>query len=82
MMVTLTGGPAPSLSDTGVLGAQNQMYSPNYVEVLLDIQVAGAVAPKAEFYVVFAPNQFQAWILALDAALAWPGGAPDAVSIS
>jgi kumamolisin len=79
---TLTGGPAPSLSDTGVLGAQNQMYSPNYVEVLLDIQVAGAVAPKAEFYVVFAPNQFQAWILALDAALAWPGGAPDAVSIS
>jgi kumamolisin len=78
----LTGGAAPSLTDACIMGAQNVMYAPNFVEVLLDIQVAGAVAPEADYLVVFAPNEFQAWVNALDAALSWQGGPPDAISIS
>lgn len=78
----IPGGPAPSVTSVAVLGAQNDPGSQEAIEVLLDIEVAGAVAPEAEYLLVFAPNDFSAWVHAIDAALAWSGGAPDVISIS
>lgn len=79
---TILGRATPSITNMEVLGAKNIVYSANYVEVLLDIEIAGAIVPDAELLVVFAPNQLDAWVTAIDAALAWSGGTPDAISIS
>jgi kumamolisin len=76
--------PAPSVVATGVDGGSNTPQGdPNSAdgEVLLDIEVAGALAPGAEQIVYFAPNTDQGFLDALTTAVhATP--TPTAVSIS
>lgn len=76
--------PTPQLSAVGVDGAGNAPTNdPNGPdgEVLLDIEVAGALAPKAALVVYFAPNTDAGFLDALsEAAHASP--APAAISIS
>ena len=71
----------PSVTAVGVDGATNSPGQPADGEVELDIQVAGAVAPKAAQVVYFAPNSDQGFIDAVSAAVhATP--TPAVVSIS
>jgi kumamolisin len=78
------GIPTPSVRAVGVDGATNvpgQAPQGADGEVLLDIEVAGAVAPGANQVVYFAPNTDQGFIDAVtDAVHAQP--TPAAVSIS
>lgn len=78
------GIPTPSVRAVGVDGAQNtpgQDPSGADAEVLLDIEVAGALAPKASFVVYFAPNSDQGFVDAVSTAV-HASPAPTAVSIS
>jgi kumamolisin len=74
----------PKVTAVGVDGATNQPGGdPNGAdgEVLLDIEVIGAVAPKADIVVYFAPNTDAGFVDAVTrAAHAEP--TPDAISIS
>ena len=71
----------PSVTAVGVDNGSNSPGQSADGEVELDIEVAGAVAPKASFVVYFAPNTDQGFIDAIsDAVHATP--APVAVSIS
>jgi kumamolisin len=71
----------PSVTAVGVDDGSNSPGQAADGEVELDIEVAGAVAPKASFVVYFAPNTDQGFIDAIsDAVHATP--APVAVSIS
>jgi len=78
------GLPAPTLTAVGVDGAANapeQDASGADGEVLLDIEVAGALAPKASLAVYFAPNTDRGFLDAVATAVhATP--TPTAVSIS
>jgi kumamolisin len=75
---------APSVTAVGVDGATNQPGGdPNGAdgEVLLDIEVSGALAPGADIVVYFAPNTDAGFVDAVSqAAHATP--APTAISIS
>jgi kumamolisin len=71
----------PSVSAVSVDGAQNSPGQQADMEVELDIEVAGTVAPKASQLVYFTPNTDQGFIDAIsDAVHASP--APTVVSIS
>jgi len=71
----------PTVTAVGVDGGSNSPGDPADAEVLLDIQVAGAVAPQAAQVVYFAPNTDQGFVDAVSEALhATP--APVVVSIS
>ena len=71
----------PSVTAVGVDDGSNSPGQAADGEVELDIEVAGAVAPKASFVVYFAPNTDQGFIDAIsDAVNASP--TPIAVSIS
>ena len=71
----------PSVTAVGVDDGSNSPGQSADGEVELDIEVAGAVAPKASFVVYFAPNTDQGFIDAIsDAVNAKP--TPIAVSIS
>ena len=71
----------PSVTAVGVDDGSNSPGQAADGEVELDIEVAGAVAPKASFVVYFAPNTDQGFIDAIsDAVNAKP--TPIAVSIS
>ena len=71
----------PSVTAVGVDNGSNSPGQAADGEVELDIEVAGAVAPKATFVVYFAPNTDQGFIDAIsDAINAHP--TPIAVSIS
>ena len=71
----------PTVTAVGVDGGSNSPGQAADGEVELDIEVAGAVAPKASFVVYFAPNTDQGFIDAIsDAVNAKP--TPIAVSIS
>jgi kumamolisin len=72
---------APSVTAVSVDGAVNSPGQPADPEVMLDIEVAGAVAPGAAQVVYFAPNTDQGFIDAIsDAAHATV--TPVAISIS
>jgi kumamolisin len=72
---------APSVSAVSVDGAQNSPGQQADMEVELDIEVAGAVAPRASQLVYFTPNTDQGFIDAIsDAVHASP--TPTVVSIS
>jgi kumamolisin len=72
---------APSVSAVSVDGAQNSPGQQADAEVELDIEVAGAVAPKASQLVYFTPNTDQGFTDAIsDAVHAWP--TPTVISIS
>ncbi|QRP50779.1 S8/S53 family peptidase [Amycolatopsis sp. FDAARGOS 1241] len=74
----------PSVTEVLVDGGENSPSGdPNSAdgEVLLDIEVAGALAPKAKQVVYFAPNTDQGFVDALSAAV-HADPTPTAVSIS
>lgn len=76
--------PAPSVKVVSVNGARNQPTTPNSAdgEVLLDIEVAAAVAPKAHLVVYFAPNTSQGFLNAITTAIHDKANKPGIVSIS
>jgi kumamolisin len=78
------GIPVPSVTAVGVDGARNvggQDPQGADGEVLLDIEVAGAVAPGARQIVYFAPNTDQGFLNAVTTAV-HAASTPAAVSIS
>jgi kumamolisin len=79
------GIPMPSVTSVGVDGAQNQPAGdPNSAdgEVLLDIEVVGAIAPAAHIVVYFAPNTDQGFLDAITTAVHDSVHKPSVVSIS
>lgn len=79
------GMPEPQVVSVGVSGAANSPGSgangPDG-EVALDIEVAGALAPKATFVVYFAPNTEKGFVDAVKAALHDSAHSIDVMSIS
>lgn len=79
------GVAAPKVSAVSVDHAGNQPSTPDSAdgEVMLDIEVAGAVAPKANFAVYFAPNNGdKGFIDAISAAIHDKQRKPSVISIS
>jgi kumamolisin len=79
------GGTMPSVTSISVDHAANAPTTPDSAdgEVMLDIEVAGAVAPKAKFAIYFAPNNGdQGFIDAITAAVHDTERKPSVISIS
>jgi kumamolisin len=79
------GIPTPNVSSISVDHAGNHPTTPDSAdgEVMLDIEVAGAVAPKANFAVYFAPNKGdKGFIDAISAAVHDTQRKPGVISIS
>jgi kumamolisin len=78
------GIPTPAVSAVSILNAPNAPgQDPNAdAEVMLDIEVAGAVAPGAKIVVYFAPNTDQGFLDALTQAIHDTTNNPSVVSIS
>lgn len=78
------GIPEPAVAAVAVDGGSNAPGAPNGPdgEVMLDIEVIGAVAPGARVVVYFAPNTDQGFIDAVSTAVHDTTNKPSAVSIS
>jgi len=79
------GLPTPGVVSVAVDGGANApVGDPNSAdaEVLLDIEVAGAIAPGARIAVYFAPNTDQGFLDAITSAVHDAANAPSIVSIS
>ena len=78
------GLPAPKVSAVLVDKAKNSPGDPNGAdgEVLLDIEIAAAVAPGANVVVYFAPNTDQGFIDAIGTAVHDSTNKPSVISIS
>ena len=77
------GIPAPSIVSAGVDGGANKPgHSDADGEVVLDVEVAGAVAPGARIVVYFAPNTTNGFIDAIKAAAHDAARKPSVISIS
>lgn len=74
--------PMPEVVEVSVLGATNTPGGDADGEVMLDIEVAGAVAPKARIVVYFAPNTDQGFITAIANAAHDTEHRPSVISIS
>jgi len=77
--------PAPTVIAVSVDGAQNQPTGDTNgpdTEVMLDIEVAGAVAPGAEIVVYFAPNTDAGFLDAINQAVMDTVNKPAVISIS
>ena len=77
--------PAPKVTAVGVDGGKNQPTGdPNSAdgEVLLDIEVAGAIAPGASIVVYFTPNTDQGFLDAITTAIHDTVNEPSVISIS
>ncbi len=77
--------PAPSVVAVSVDGAQNQPTGDTGgpdTEVMLDIEVAGAVAPGASIVVYFAPNSDAGFLDAINQAVSDTVHKPSVISIS
>ena len=72
----------PSVTAVSVDGALNQPGDSADVEVMLDIEVAGAVAPGANIAVYFAPNTDQGFVDAISEATHDSANNPSVISIS
>lgn len=74
----------PSVTDVSVDGAENKPSDANSAdgEVMLDIEVAGAVAPGAEIVVYFAPNTDKGFLDAITQAIHDDTHKPTVISIS
>ncbi|MGH9638625.1 MAG: protease pro-enzyme activation domain-containing protein [Bryobacteraceae bacterium] len=79
---TQLGLAAPSVVAVSVDGGKNSPGSDADAEVMLDIEVAGAVAPGASIAVYFAPNTDQGFIDAITDAVHDSVRKPSVVSIS
>lgn len=79
------GIPAPNVVDVSVDGATNSptgsANGPDG-EVMLDIEVAGAIAPKSNIVVYFGPNTDIGFLDAIDAAIHDTTYKPSVISIS
>ena len=77
-------GPVPAVQVVRIDGATNNPTTANSAdgEVLLDIEVAAALAPQAQLVVYFAPNTSQGFLNAITAALHDNVNKPSIVSIS
>lgn len=76
--------PVPSIKAVAVDGAANNPGTADGPdgEVMLDIEVAGAVSPNAGIVVYFAPNTEQGFLDAITSAIHDNTNNPDAISIS
>jgi kumamolisin len=77
--------PAPTVAAVSVDGAQNQPTGDTSgpdTEVMLDIEVAGAVAPAASIVVYFAPNTDAGFLDAINQAVTDTTNKPSVISIS
>ena len=74
--------PAPGVVAVGVDGGANTPGGDADGEVMLDIEVAGAAAPKARIAVYFAPNTDQGFVDAIKTAVHDTVRKPSVVSIS
>jgi len=75
--------PAPQLSTVLVDHGRNNPSDPNHKkEVMLDIAVAGAIAPGARIVVYFAPPSMRGWIEAITRAIHDRDHRPSVISIS
>jgi len=74
--------PVPAITVVGVDGATNNPGASADLEVVLDIDVAGSVAPGAKIVVYFAPNTLQGWIDAILTAIHDAVNRPSVLSIS
>ena len=82
---TLGISPAPSVSAVSVDGAENQPTGDTSgpdTEVMLDIEVAGSVAPGAKIVVYFAPNTDSGFLDAINQAVGDKQNNPSVISIS
>ena len=82
---TLGISPAPSVSAVSVDGAGNQPTGDTSgpdTEVMLDIEVAGSVAPGAKIVVYFAPNTDSGFLDAINQAVEDKQNNPSVISIS
>lgn len=79
---TALGVRQPSVESVSVDGAANTPGQPADLEVVLDIEVAGAVAPGARLAVYFAPNSDRGFADCLAAAVHDAVRKPSVVSIS
>ncbi|HEY4902304.1 MAG TPA: S53 family peptidase [Candidatus Sulfotelmatobacter sp.] len=73
---------APTIVDVPVDGAANTPGGADDGEVLLDIEVAGAIAPKSTIAVYFAPNSDQGFYDAIAGAVHDAKNNPSVISIS
>ena len=78
------GQKAPAVTSVSVDGGRNSPSTANSAdgEVMLDIEVAGAVAPGAKIVVYFAPNTDQGFIDAISTAVHDTANTPSVLSIS
>jgi kumamolisin len=74
--------PAPSVEDVAVDQGSNQPGGEADGEVLLDIEVAGSIAPGAKIVVYFADNSDRGFLDALTTAAHDTTNAPSVISIS
>ena len=74
--------PVPTVTAVGVDGATNSPGQSADLEVILDIDVAAAVAPGARIVVYFAPNTIQGFIDAITTAVHDTTNRPSVISIS
>jgi kumamolisin len=77
--------PAPAVTAVSVDGAQNQPTGDDNgpdAEVMLDIEVAGSVAPRAKIAVYFAPNTDAGFLDAINQAVEDKQNNPSVISIS
>jgi kumamolisin len=81
---TRLGIAAPSIKAVSVDGGHNMPSTPDSAdgEVMLDIEVAGAVAPAAAIVVYFTPNTDKGFLDAITTAIHDAQNKPSAVSIS
>lgn len=73
---------SPAITVVGVDGATNAPGGQDDLEVVLDIDVAGAVAPNAQIAVYFTPWTEQGWIDAVTTAVHDAKNKPSVLSIS
>ncbi len=78
------GLPAPKVKAVLVDGAHNQPTNANSAdgEVMLDIEVAASIAPRASIVVYFAPNSDRGFLDAINQAVQDKTNRPSVVSIS
>jgi kumamolisin len=76
--------PMPNISAVGIAGGANLPGSDpdSDIEVMLDIQVSGAIAPGAQIVVYFAPNTGKGFVDVLSAVVHDTTRKPSVVSIS
>jgi len=72
----------PKVTAISVDGARNKPGSDADGEVVLDVEVAGGIAPKAKIAVYFAPNTDKGFIDAINAAVHDKNNKPTVISIS